>query len=168
MMTLLVGFLTLILVLNCLFLILLILIQLPKKEAGAGIAFGGAATDALFGAGSGNALTKMTKYSGTIFVVLSITLSILNAHRVKEGDSLLEKELKKKAGTVVPGAPASRTSTPTQPATTNPESPVVPAPTGPTPVPTVAPPQVTTNPAASPAIQNPPSTNPADPSAGKK
>ena len=55
-----IGLLTVILVLDCLFLVLLILIQLPKKEAGAGIAFGGGATDALFGAGSGNALTKIT------------------------------------------------------------------------------------------------------------
>ena len=57
-MTFIIGFLTVILVLDCLVLILLVLIQLPKKEAGAGLAFGGAATDALFGAGSGNVLTK--------------------------------------------------------------------------------------------------------------
>ena len=36
MMNLLIGLLTVVLVLDCLFLILLILIQLPKKEAGAG------------------------------------------------------------------------------------------------------------------------------------
>ena len=55
------GILTVLLVLNCLVLILLVLIQLPKKDAGAGMAFGGGAADALFGAGSGNALTKITK-----------------------------------------------------------------------------------------------------------
>ena len=49
------------LVLNCLLLILLVLVQLPKKDAGAGMAFGGGAADALFGAGSGNVLTKITK-----------------------------------------------------------------------------------------------------------
>ena len=54
-MSLLIAFLTFILVVNCLLLILLVLVQLPKKEAGAGVAFGGGATDALFGAGSGNA-----------------------------------------------------------------------------------------------------------------
>ena len=48
--------------LDCILLVLLVLLQLPKKEAGAGMAFGGAATDALFGAGSGNVLTKITKY----------------------------------------------------------------------------------------------------------
>ncbi len=52
------GLLTFILVINCLVLILLVLVQLPKKDAGAGIAFGGGAADALFGAGSGNALTR--------------------------------------------------------------------------------------------------------------
>ncbi len=60
-MTFVIVFLTAIMVLDALLLILLVLIQLPKKEAGAGLAFGGAATDALFGAGSGNALTKITK-----------------------------------------------------------------------------------------------------------
>src|ERR1035441_10511217 len=58
----LIGLFTVVMVLDCLVLILLVLIQLPKKEAGMGLAFGGAATDALFGAGSGNVLTKITKF----------------------------------------------------------------------------------------------------------
>ena len=66
-----IGLLTLFMVLDCMVLIFLVLIQLPKKEAGAGLAFGGAATDALFGAGSGNVLTKITKYAATIFFVLA-------------------------------------------------------------------------------------------------
>jgi len=61
-MALFIGILTFFMVVVCLILILLVLIQLPKKDAGAGVAFGGAATDALFGAGSGNVLTKTTKY----------------------------------------------------------------------------------------------------------
>ena len=79
-MSFLVGLLTVILVLNCLLLILLVLIQLPKKEAGAGLAFGGAATDALFGAGTGNVLTKVTKYSTGLFFVLALSLSLLQSH----------------------------------------------------------------------------------------
>ena len=55
------GILTFLIVVNCLLLILLILMQLPKKDAGAGMAFGGAAADALFGAGSGNLLTQTTR-----------------------------------------------------------------------------------------------------------
>ena len=70
-------FLTAVLVLDCLFLILLVLVQLPKKEAGMGQAFGGAATDALFGAGSGNVLTKATKWAAGIFFGLAITLTLM-------------------------------------------------------------------------------------------
>jgi preprotein translocase subunit SecG len=74
-----VGILTLLLVLNCVLLILLVLVQLPKKDAGAGMAFGGGTADALFGAGSGNALTKITKYTAVIFLVLSLFLGILQS-----------------------------------------------------------------------------------------
>src|SRR6266498_948934 len=90
--------LTFLLVLDCLVLILLVLIQLPKKEAGLGQAFGGAATDALFGAGSGTALTKMTKYTAGIFFVLTLFISVLHSHaaRAKHGDlrSILTPEEK--------------------------------------------------------------------------
>jgi preprotein translocase subunit SecG len=71
------GLLTALLVLNCLVLILLVLIQLPKKDAGAGMAFGGGAADALFGAGSGNALTKITKWATVIFFVMALFLGYL-------------------------------------------------------------------------------------------
>src|SRR5271167_2191790 len=73
----LIGLLTVVMVLDCLILMFLVLIQLPKKEAGAGLAFGAGATDALFGAGSGNVLTKITKYSAGIFFVLAIALSVM-------------------------------------------------------------------------------------------
>src|SRR5438046_10701352 len=78
-----IGLLTVVMVLDCLVLILLVLIQLPKKEAGAGLAFGGTATDALFGAGSGTVLTKITKYAATVFFVLAVFLSVFqsNYHR---------------------------------------------------------------------------------------
>ena len=109
-MNLLIGFLTLVLVLDCLFLILLILIQLPKKEAGAGIAFGGAATDALFGAGSGTALTKITKYCAGLFLGLALFLSILNAHHGPGSDRSLADKLRQKASVVPPVMP---TLTPT-------------------------------------------------------
>ncbi|MHB8522782.1 MAG: preprotein translocase subunit SecG [Limisphaerales bacterium] len=93
----LIGLLTVILVLNCLVLILLILIQLPKKEAGAGTAFGGGATDALFGAGTGNALTNLTKYAATLFFVLAIGLSLLNTRAKHRNESGLLEALKKQA-----------------------------------------------------------------------
>ena len=116
-MTLLIALLTFVLVLNSILLILLVLIQLPKKEAGAGIAFGGGATDALFGAGSGNALTKMTKYAATTFLALSLSLSLMNSSRARQPTRGLEQELLKKAGspsgamTPPPAAPALENKT---------------------------------------------------------
>ena len=78
-MSLLIGLLSFALFLVCLFLCLLVLVQLPKKEAGMGQAFGGGTTDALFGAGAGNALTSLTKYSAGAFLVLSLTVSVLGS-----------------------------------------------------------------------------------------
>jgi preprotein translocase subunit SecG len=71
-----IGILTFLLIVNCVALVLLILVQLPKKDAGAGLAFGGGAADALFGAGSGNALTKITKWAAGIFIGLAIILGL--------------------------------------------------------------------------------------------
>ena len=78
MMTLLTVLLSVLLVADCLVLTLLVLVQLPKKDAGAGMAFGGGAADALFGAGSGNALTKLTKYTAIIFFVVVLLLCIID------------------------------------------------------------------------------------------
>ena len=101
-----IAIVTILLVLDCLFLTLLVLVQLPKKEAGMGQAFGGAATDALFGAGSGNALTKMTKYATVVFFVLTLSLSMLNAQQIKAKRSQFERTLQatKEAAPVVPPA----------------------------------------------------------------
>ena len=108
--------LTFILVVDCLVLALLVLIQLPKKEAGMGQAFGGGATDALFGAGSGTALTKMTKYTAGIFFLLTMLLAVLHgrsAHSTR-GDmrNLLPPQEK-----VSPVIPTNRVVT--QPAISN-------------------------------------------------
>jgi len=73
----LIGLFTVVMVLDCVVLMFLVLIQLPKKEAGAGLAFGGSATDALFGAGSGNVLTKITKYAAGFFFLLAVVLSVM-------------------------------------------------------------------------------------------
>lgn len=84
--------LTVLMILNCIILCFLVLMQLPKKEAGAGLAFGGAATDALFGAGSGNFLTKATKYSAGIFFGLAIILSVMQTARAhQEGSAFMRQ-----------------------------------------------------------------------------
>ena len=115
-----IGILTFFLVVDCLFLILLVLVQLPKKEAGLGQAFGGGTTDALFGAGSGNALTKLTKYATGIFFVLTLSLSILHAQQSKSRQSGLERAMQKAADTET-AAPATK-STPAPAATAPPKT----------------------------------------------
>ena len=80
------------LVIDCTILVFLVLMQLPKKEAGAGLAFGGGATDALFGAGSGNVLTKATKYAAGAFFILAILLSVLQSYRAHQpGSEFLQR-----------------------------------------------------------------------------
>ena len=92
-----VGILTVLLVLNCLLLILLVLIQLPKKDAGVGMAFGGGTADALFGAGSGNALTKITKYATGIFFAMALFLSYFESSLHKSSSaSEFEKQVQQK------------------------------------------------------------------------
>jgi preprotein translocase subunit SecG len=105
-MSLFIGFLTLVLVLDCLLLMLLVLVQLPKKEAGMGQAFGGGATDALFGAGSGNALTKLTKYAAGTFLVLCLLVSVLNAQRSTASSSRIKQELQKSGSAPTAQTPA--------------------------------------------------------------
>lgn len=116
MITLFSGFLTVLMVLDCVLLILLVLVQLPKKEAGAGMAFGGAATDALFGAGSGNALTNLTKWVAGAFFVLALVLSLLKGHQAKPGNAV-EDALRKQAATkqAPPAATAPAAKTPEVP-----------------------------------------------------
>jgi len=114
-----IGLLTFILVLDCLVLIFLVLLQLPKKEAGAGLAFGGAATDALFGAGSGTVLTKITKYAAGVFFALAILLAAMQRHYSASRTTTFERELgQSKPSATAPAAPAAKPG-PAQPAGTN-------------------------------------------------
>jgi preprotein translocase subunit SecG len=113
-----IGFLTFVMVLDSLALILLVLIQLPKKEAGAGLAFGGAATDALFGAGSGNVLTKITKYAAGTFFVLAVVLSLLQSKYHQRSTSEFKDLISK---------PSASPSSSTAPSANIPATPVSPA-----------------------------------------
>src|SRR5579871_5677809 len=102
--------LTVIMILDCVVLCFLVLMQLPKKEAGAGLAFGGAATDALFGAGSGNFLTKATKYSAAIFFALAIALSLLESARAhRPGSDFMKKVQEQQAAPPPTAAPPAKT-----------------------------------------------------------
>lgn len=130
----LIGLLTVVMVLDCVLLILLVLIQLPKKEAGAGVAFGGAATDALFGAGTGNVLTKTTKYATIVLFILLLGLGYLQSQLYHKSSSefqrAVEQQSKRAAPLTAPTetpapAPAPAPATPTTPAapTTPPPAP---------------------------------------------
>jgi protein translocase SecG subunit len=123
------GILTVLLALNCLLLILLVLVQLPKKDAGAGMAFGGGTADALFGAGSGNALTKITKWATGIFFAMALILGAVEegaAHR--SNTPAFEKAVQQKQSQM-PAVVPPATPLPVAPTTTSNSSsvPVIPA-----------------------------------------
>ena len=134
-MTFIAGILTVLLVINCILLILLVLVQLPKKDAGAGMAFGGGAADALFGAGSGNVLTKITKWATGIFFGMALLLGILNQsvyHSSSSAEKLIEQTQSRMPQPAVPSGttkPVTKTtnsgstSTPAIPAGTPPVAP---------------------------------------------
>ena len=124
-MTFIAGILTVLLVLNCILLILLVLVQLPKKDAGAGIAFGGGAADALFGAGSGNVLTKITKWGTGIFFGMALILCIMQKSAAPSGSPAFLKEVQQKQSQMPAGVPPS-TLPPAAP-TTGSNSPALPA-----------------------------------------
>ncbi len=114
----LIGFLTVVQVLVALFLIILVLMQ-KSKDQGVGAAFGGATTEAVFGAGTTTALVRMTIWCACIFLGTSLLLAVLHAHRSGEtGKSLMQRAIE-----TAPAAPASQV-----PALPKPESLPAPAP----------------------------------------
>ena len=98
-------------VLVSLLIILLVLMQRPKNE-GLGAAFGGGATDQLFGAQTTNVLQLITRWLGGIFFVLTLLLSILY---VKQGGGKSAVQDKLTAPTVIPEPPAPPVATPGAP-----------------------------------------------------
>src|ERR1700678_350268 len=73
-------FLVIVHIIVCLFLIGVVLIQQGKSADLAG-AFGGQGSQTAFGPrGAANLLTKLTTWSAVIFMVISLTLTILLAH----------------------------------------------------------------------------------------
>ena len=126
-------------VIDCVLMVFLVLMQLPKKEAGVGVAFGGGATDALFGAGSGNVLTKATKYTAGIFFALAIVLSVLQSRRAHQPGSDFMQRVKETQNT--------------QPTITAPPTPTAPPPSA------AAPPPIST-PSSNLLMVAPESTSP--------
>lgn len=154
---------------DCVLVVLLVLIQLPKKDAGLGVAFGGAATDALFGAGAGNAITKITKWATVFFFVISLGLAAADSHYARanreKADTILTAEGatssdSARSTTMETSAPATGTNVATAPTTaptTTATNVTAPATTPATTAPAAAPaatteaPKATAAPAAAPA-----------------
>ena len=143
------GLLSVVLVLDCIVLIFLVLLQLPKKEAGMGTAFGGGAADALFGAGSGNALTMITRYSAIVFFSVSLIMAVITTRGRAAQSNAFEEALDKPGqaqSATIPatgasndflmsplGVPAASNAAPSAPSNA-----VTPTPAAPTPKPSSA------------------------------
>ncbi|HXC34818.1 MAG TPA: preprotein translocase subunit SecG [Candidatus Acidoferrales bacterium] len=106
------------LIINAGFLTLLILAQPPKKDSGAGLAFGGGTADALFGAGSGTALSKITKWATVVFIVLAVILGMMETRMHQGNRSDFESGVEQQQQ--MQGAPQPRVAP--QPANTPPPS----------------------------------------------
>ncbi len=105
-MNLLIGIFTFVLILVSLFLVLIVLMQKAKNDGGMGAALGGGATEATFGADTGNVLTKATINSAIAFFVLSLLLYLGHIH--------IRNSAAEAAGSALPDieAPAATTGLP--------------------------------------------------------
>src|SRR5437763_13029778 len=114
--------LTIVHVLVCLFLIVVVLLQSGKAADLAG-AFGGMGSQTAFGPrGSATLLSKATTVSAVLFMLTSLTLSILATRSGGQGSSVLEQQKAPVStqqapapGPAVPGTPSSAPAQP-QPA----------------------------------------------------
>ena len=66
-------------VIVCLLIVLLVLLQRPKNE-GLGAAFGGDTASNIFGAQTTNVLATLTRWMGSIFLVLCLLIAVLGTH----------------------------------------------------------------------------------------
>ena len=119
----------------CLFLIVVVLLQSGKAADLAG-AFGGMGSQTVFGPrGSATVLSKATTIAAALFMVTSLSLSVLATRGGKSAPSLLDKAVKPAATQQksAPGKTAPVTVTPIQGGKAGQpqqiEVPVVPAPT---------------------------------------
>ena len=73
------NLLTAVNVLVCLLIVLLVLLQRPKDQ-GLGAAFGGDTASNIFGAQTTNVLATLTRWLGSIFLVLCLLIAVLGTH----------------------------------------------------------------------------------------
>jgi preprotein translocase subunit SecG len=87
MVNILIWLFTAVLILVSVFLVLVVLAQKAKTDGGMGAALGGGATEAAFGADTGNVLTKLTINAAILFFVLTFGLYLANIYAAKHKTS---------------------------------------------------------------------------------
>ena len=112
-MSLVIGILTFVLILTSLFLVMVVLMQRAKSDAGMGSAMGGSSMESTFGAETGNVLSGATIKASIVFFVLSFALYLAHIYQAKHHDGVDNK-----LPTVV--QPAGLTPAPVIPAASTP------------------------------------------------
>jgi preprotein translocase subunit SecG len=108
-MSILIGIFTFVLIIVSVFLVLVVLAQKAKTDGGMGATLGGGATEAAFGADTGNVLTKATINAAVLFFVLTFALYL--------GHLYVSKHAKSSEGQLpVIDVPAAAATTPAAPA----------------------------------------------------
>jgi preprotein translocase subunit SecG len=104
-------------VIVCVFLVIVVLLQ-SGKSADVAAAFGGMGSQTAFGPRSAaNVLTKATTYSAIIFMVTSITLSVMMSRRSSNSVMQSVKPAKQTTAPPQPGAPGKSSNTEPPPVT---------------------------------------------------
>ncbi|HEY1696597.1 MAG TPA: preprotein translocase subunit SecG [Polyangiaceae bacterium] len=117
----------------CAFLMLVVLLQ-QGKSGGMGAAFGGGATQQVFGGrGAGNILTRATAICAAIFMLTSVSLAYVSSSGDRELKSRMIEEQRKGKGTEGTKVKATKTAPSAAPAGAG-------APPAPAPAPSPAPP----------------------------
>jgi len=112
-MSILIGIFTVVLLFTSVFLILVVLAQKAKADGGMGAALGGGATEAAFGADTGNVLTQLTIKAAIVFFVLCFGLYLGQIYVVKH-----QKAAVRALPTIAaPAVPAPAAAAPAAPAT---------------------------------------------------
>ena len=83
----LIALLTTVLILTSLFLVMVVLMQRAKSDAGMGSAMGGSSMESTFGAETGNVLTNATKWAAIVFFSVSFCLYLAHVYQAKHQDT---------------------------------------------------------------------------------
>jgi preprotein translocase subunit SecG len=108
-------FVTIVHVIVCLFLAIVVLLQSGKAADLAG-AFGGMGSQTVFGPrGSATVLSRATTIAAALFMVTSLTLSVMSTRGAKSSPAIFNKTIPGAASSPKSGTPAQTTTIPVQP-----------------------------------------------------